>query len=78
MEDIKKYAVIVAGGRGARMGSPIPKQFLPLMGKPMLCYAIDAFASAIPGIQLILVVPPDELSSAQIVLKSYLGNVKVI
>ncbi len=77
MEDIKKYAVIVAGGRGARMGSPIPKQFLPLMGKPMLCYAIDAFANAMPGIQLILVVPPDELSSAQIVLKSYLGGVKV-
>jgi len=77
MSDIRKYAVIVAGGKGSRMGSPIPKQFLPLHGKPMLCYAIDAFVKAVPGIHVILVVPTEELSSAEIVLKSYHSGINV-
>ncbi len=77
MMNIKKYAVIVAGGKGTRMGAAVPKQFLPLVGKPLLCYPIEAFAQALPGIHLILVLPPDQLRSAQIVLRSYLGNVDV-
>lgn len=77
MSDKKKYAVIVAGGRGARMGSPIPKQFLPFLGKPLLCYAIEAFANALPGINIILVLPADQLKSAQTVLRSYIGSVDV-
>jgi len=77
MTDIRKYAVIVAGGRGTRMGSPIPKQFLPFLGKPLLCYAFEAFAKAMPGIKLILVLPADQLKSAEIVLKSYIGGINV-
>ncbi len=77
MSDHKKYAVIVAGGRGTRMGAPVPKQFLPFLGKPLLCYAIEAFAGAMPGIQIILVLPADQLKSAQIVLRSYIGDIEV-
>lgn len=77
MSDIKKYAVVVAGGRGIRMGSAVPKQFLPLLGKPLLCYAIQAFAATIKGIHIILVLPVDQLNSAKTVLKSYLGNIEV-
>lgn len=77
MSEIKKYAVIVAGGRGLRMGSAVPKQFLPLLGKPLLCYAIQAFAATIRGIHIILVLPTDQLNSAKTVLKSYLGNIEV-
>ena len=77
MSDIKKYAVVVAGGRGLRMGSAVPKQFLPLLGKPLLCYAIQAFAATIRGIHIILVLPPDQLNSAKTVLKSYLGAIDV-
>lgn len=77
MSDFRKYAVIVAGGKGTRMGSAVPKQFLPFLGKPLLCHAIEAFAQAIPGIQLILVLPKEELDSAQTVLRSYLSNIKV-
>jgi len=77
MSDIKKYAVVVAGGRGIRMGSAVPKQFLPLLGKPLLCYAIQAFAATIRGIHIILVLPPDQLNSAKTVLKSYLGAIEV-
>lgn len=77
MINIKKYAVIVAGGKGTRMGAAVPKQFLPLLGKPLLCYPIEAFAQAMSGINLILVLPEDQLRSAQIVLRSYLGGVDV-
>jgi 2-C-methyl-D-erythritol 4-phosphate cytidylyltransferase len=33
---MKKYAIVVAGGAGKRMNSDLPKQFLPLLGKPVL------------------------------------------
>jgi 2-C-methyl-D-erythritol 4-phosphate cytidylyltransferase len=77
MTESKKYAVIVAGGRGVRMHTTIPKQFLPFMGKPLLCYAFEAFAKAMPGIKLVLVLPGDQLKSAQVVLKSYIGGIDV-
>jgi len=77
MNNIKKYAVIVAGGKGSRMGAAIPKQFLHLHGKPLLCYPIQAFAEAIPGIRIILVVPEDQLKSAEIVIRSYLNGIHV-
>lgn len=77
MVNIKKYAVIVAGGKGMRMGSSIPKQFLPLLGIPLMCHAVQTFASALPGIHIIIVLPEDQLGSAQTVLRSYIGKIKV-
>ncbi len=68
---MKKYAVIVAGGKGVRMGSAVPKQFLPLNGQPILYHTIKAFADAFADIQLILVLPQDQLSYAQMVLQSF-------
>lgn len=52
---MKKYAVIVAGGSGLRMGTPLPKQFLPLVGKPVLQHTLDAFLGAYPDLEVILV-----------------------
>lgn len=40
---MRKYVLIVAGGRGVRMGSDLPKQFIPLAGKPVLMHTIEAF-----------------------------------
>lgn len=54
---MEKYAVIVAGGSGIRMGSSTPKQFLQLHGKPLLWYTIRAFQQAFPDIIIILVLP---------------------
>lgn len=54
---MKKYAIVVAGGKGVRMGSPIPKQFLLLAGKPLLMHTLEAFYQADPDIALILVLP---------------------
>jgi 2-C-methyl-D-erythritol 4-phosphate cytidylyltransferase len=56
---MKKYAVIVAGGAGTRMGNIIPKQFLLLKGKPLLWYTIDSFLRAYEDTQVILVLPKD-------------------
>ena len=53
----KKHIIIVAGGKGLRMGGDIPKQFLPVGGKPVLMHTIEAFYSFDPSIHIILVLP---------------------
>lgn len=40
---MKKIAVVLAGGRGSRMNSDIPKQYLMLKDRPVLYYALKAF-----------------------------------
>lgn len=54
---MKKYAVIVAGGSGQRMGTATPKQFLLLKGKALLQHTILAFASTYNDIEFIIVLP---------------------
>jgi 2-C-methyl-D-erythritol 4-phosphate cytidylyltransferase len=66
---MRKYAVIVAGGSGLRMGADKPKQFLLLRGKPMLYYTIKQFFKAYPEIQILLVLPKDFLKEGQELLK---------
>ncbi len=56
---MKKYAVIVAGGNGERMGTTVPKQFLLLQQKPLLWYSVDTFLNCFPDIQIILVLPKE-------------------
>jgi 2-C-methyl-D-erythritol 4-phosphate cytidylyltransferase len=56
---MEKYAVIVAGGSGMRMGTSIPKQFLLLRDKPVLWYSINAFLEAYDDLQIIVVLPSD-------------------
>ena len=53
-------AIIVAGGKGLRMGTDLPKQFLPIGGRPVLMHTLEAFVRAIPDIRLILVLPRDQ------------------
>jgi 2-C-methyl-D-erythritol 4-phosphate cytidylyltransferase len=54
---LKKYAIIVAGGSGTRMLSPVPKQFLKLNGLPVLMHTISKFDDLRMGIDIILVLP---------------------
>lgn len=54
------YAIIVAGGRGSRMGSELPKQFLPIGGKPVLMHTLEAFYNYNAQVQLILALPVDQ------------------
>ena len=53
-----KTALIVAGGKGERMGGDIPKQFLPLNGKPVLMWTLEAFYQYSNELQIILVMHP--------------------
>jgi 2-C-methyl-D-erythritol 4-phosphate cytidylyltransferase len=51
------HVVIVAGGGGSRMQAEIPKQFLPLAGKPMLIRTLERFSAALPLAKIIIVLP---------------------
>lgn len=51
------YVIIVAGGKGLRMGSDIPKQFLPIGGKPVLMRTLERFREYAADLQIILVLP---------------------
>ena len=51
------YVIIVAGGKGLRMGSDVPKQFLPIGGKPVLMHTLEAFYRYDCALRIILVLP---------------------
>lgn len=68
---MKAYAIIVAGGKGLRMGGDVPKQFLPINGKPILMHTIEAFRKALDGIEIILVLPADQHEYWQKLCKDY-------
>ena len=57
---MKSYAIIVAGGKGLRMGGEVPKQFLPIGGKPVLMRTIEAFREALNGVEIVLVLPVEQ------------------
>ena len=67
---MKKYALIVAGGKGLRMGAEIPKQFLLLKGKPVLMHTIEGFAN-ISYIHIVLVLPQSQMSYWQELTSEY-------
>ena len=62
------YIIIVAGGKGLRMGTDIPKQFLPIGGKPVLMHTLQRFydyaeqrqAAGKTGLEIILVLPHEQ------------------
>ncbi len=54
------YAVIVAGGKGLRMGASIPKQFLPVNGLPVLMLTIKRFREYDGSLRIILVLPKEQ------------------
>lgn len=57
---MKTAAIIVAAGKGSRMHSEIPKQYLPLAGKPVLCYSVEMFRKA-GADRVVVVVSPGEI-----------------
>ncbi len=57
---MNKAVVIVAGGKGLRMGTDLPKQFLPIGGKPVLMRTLEAFHACDATMQLIVVLPKNQ------------------
>ena len=68
---MEKYAIIVAGGIGKRMGSALPKQFLLLKHKPVLYYTIKAFLDAYDDIRIILVLPEEYADLGREIIDAY-------
>lgn len=54
---MSEYVIIVAGGKGLRMGADIPKQFLPIGGRPVLMRTIERFRAYSSSLHIILVLP---------------------
>jgi 2-C-methyl-D-erythritol 4-phosphate cytidylyltransferase len=55
---VKYHAIIVAGGTGSRMQSELPKQFIPIHGKPIIMYTIEAFFNSKVRPAIIVVLNP--------------------
>ena len=65
------YVIIVAGGKGLRMGSDIPKQFLPIAGKPVLMRTLERFREYSADLQIILVLPEAQQDYWQELCRQY-------
>ena len=65
------FVIIVAGGKGLRMGSDIPKQFLPIGGMPVLMRTIERFREYSPTLQIILVLPKSQQDYWQELCRQY-------
>jgi len=74
---MERYAILVAGGKGLRMGGDIPKQFLPIGGKPVLMRTIEVFRQAYVDIHIILVLPASQQEYWQQLCKEYAFSVPV-
>ncbi|MFW6257658.1 MAG: 2-C-methyl-D-erythritol 4-phosphate cytidylyltransferase [Prolixibacteraceae bacterium] len=59
----KKYALIVAGGSGSRMGSMAPKQFMEINGNPLWMYTFEAFVQYDAHCEFILVLPKSQMET---------------
>ncbi len=68
---MKKYAIIVAGGTGTRMGGNLPKQFMLLKDKPVLYYSLKTFLEAYEDLQVILVLPVAFIDMGQEIIDAY-------
>ena len=70
------YIIVVAGGKGLRMGSDIPKQFLPIGGKPVLMRTLERFRAYSSDLQIILVLPEAQQDYWQELCQEYQFDVE--
>ncbi len=70
--------VIVAGGAGLRMNQPLPKQFTPIHGIPVLVHTLRAFFTFDPQITSVLVLPQDHFDTWDSIKKEFLPDADII
>jgi 2-C-methyl-D-erythritol 4-phosphate cytidylyltransferase len=58
---MKQYVLIVAGGKGERMQSSVPKQFIEIHGKPLLMHTMEAFTDDLNNREFIVVLPSETI-----------------
>ncbi|MGN0281772.1 MAG: 2-C-methyl-D-erythritol 4-phosphate cytidylyltransferase [Prevotella sp.] len=71
------HVIIVAGGKGLRMGGEIPKQFMLLGCEPILMRTIRCFHDYSPELDIILVLPADQQDYWRELCRKYWFNIKV-
>lgn len=73
-------AIILAGGKGKRMGSKISKQYIELKGKPILYYTLTKFINCKDIDKILLVLPKDEIDycTKNILIKHSLKVDKIV
>jgi len=59
---MEKYVLIIAGGVGRRMNMSIPKQFIPIAGKPVLMHTISIFVEFDPEVNIVLIIPKEHIA----------------
>src|SRR5262245_10997735 len=72
-----KYAIIVAGGTGSRMGGSVPKQFMLLKDKPVLYYSLKAFLDAYDDLEIILVLPAAFTDMGEEIIDAYFDKERI-
>lgn len=70
------YIIIVAGGKGLRMGGDIPKQFMPIGGRPVLMHTLERFRQYSDQIGIILVLPHEQQAYWQELCQQYQFDVE--
>ena len=71
------YGAVLAGGRGTRFGTTLPKQFLPLGGKPILIRSLETFAQA-PGLAgVVTLCPADWVEYTEELVAQYLPDARI-
>ena len=68
---LPEYALIVAGGKGKRIKSDLPKQFIELNGTPVLIHTLNAFFRYSKDLTVILVLPEDDFGTWNEIVKRH-------
>jgi 2-C-methyl-D-erythritol 4-phosphate cytidylyltransferase len=74
---MQKYVIIAAGGVGSRMQLELPKQFILIHMKPVICYTIEKFVEAFADIEVIITVPENYMELTKAITQQYFPNVKI-
>lgn len=75
---MKEFALIVAGGKGTRIKSELPKQFIELNGKPILLHTIEAFIRYSSSLSIVLVLPEEDFKIWEAICKKFNFNKSII
>lgn len=75
---MKKWAILVAGGKGLRMGTEIPKQFLEIEGTPIIVRTIERFRAYDPNIRLVIVIPRDQSEAWHAIKQTFLPKQQIV
>ena len=74
---MKKFAIIVAGGSGTRMGGSVPKQFMLLKDKPVLYYTLSTFLDSYTDLQVILVLHMEYTDMGQEIIDAFFDKERI-